>query len=40
MFYTTGPREKWDVTDEQLNYFLKDWLKKKGHGFIGGALGG
>ncbi len=35
MFYTTGPREKWDVTDEQLNYFLKDWLKKKGHGFIG-----
>ena len=35
MFYTTGPRKKWEVTDEQFDYFLNDWLKQKGHGFIG-----
>ena len=35
MFYTTGPRAKWNVTDEQFDYFLNDWLKQKGHGFIG-----
>lgn len=35
MFYTTGPRNKWPVSDELLDYFLGDWLKQKGHGFIG-----
>lgn len=35
MFFTTGPRAKWDVSDENLEYFLNDWLKQKGHGFIG-----
>ncbi|MCE9605202.1 MAG: ThuA domain-containing protein [Planctomycetia bacterium] len=35
MFYTTGPRDKWKVSDENLEYFLNDWLKQKGHGFIG-----
>src|SRR3569833_270807 len=35
MFYTTGPRAKWDVSDAELEYFLNDWLKQPGHGFIG-----
>jgi type 1 glutamine amidotransferase len=35
MFYTTGPRAKWPVTDEAFDYFLGTWLKQKGHGFIG-----
>ena len=35
MFYTTGPRSKWPVSDEAFDYFLNDWLKQKGHGFIG-----
>ncbi|HEX4128723.1 MAG TPA: ThuA domain-containing protein [Pirellulales bacterium] len=35
MFYTTGPRAKWPVSDEAFDYFLQDWLKQKGHGFIG-----
>jgi len=35
MFYTTGPRAKWPVTDEAFDYFLNDWLKQPGHGFIG-----
>ncbi|HEY2882596.1 MAG TPA: ThuA domain-containing protein, partial [Pirellulales bacterium] len=38
MFYTTGDRDKWkeqNVGDETLEYFLNDWLKQKGHGFIG-----
>ena len=35
MFYTTGPRAKWPVTDEAFDYFLNDWLKQLGHGFIG-----
>jgi len=35
MFFTTGPRAKWDVSDENLEYFLGTWLKQKGHGFIG-----
>ena len=32
MFYTTG---KLPITQENLDYFFNDWLKKKGHGFIG-----
>lgn len=35
MFYTTGPRAKWPVADADFDYFLNDWLKQKGHGFIG-----
>jgi type 1 glutamine amidotransferase len=35
MFYTTGPRSKWPVSDEAFDYFFNDWLKQKGHGFIG-----
>ncbi len=35
MFYTTGPRDKWPVKDALLEYFLNDWLKQKGHGFVG-----
>ena len=32
MFYTTG---KLPIAQENLDYFFNDWLKKKGHGFIG-----
>ena len=32
MFYTTG---KLPITQENLDYFFNDWLKQKGHGFIG-----
>jgi type 1 glutamine amidotransferase len=32
MFYTTG---KLPISEDNLDYFLNDWLKKKGHGFIG-----
>jgi len=32
MFYTTG---KLPITDDNLKYFLSDWLEEKGHGFIG-----
>ncbi len=35
MFYTTGPRSKWPVDDATFDYFFNDWLKQKGHGFIG-----
>jgi type 1 glutamine amidotransferase len=35
MFYTTGPRSRWPVTDEQLEYFINDWITQKNHGFIG-----
>ena len=28
-------RAKWPVTDEAFDYFLNDWLKQPGHGFIG-----
>jgi type 1 glutamine amidotransferase len=35
MFYTTGLRKKWPVDDETLDYLFKDWVKQKGHGFIG-----
>lgn len=35
MFYTTGPRAKFPVKDEDMDYFFNTWLKKKGHGFIG-----
>ncbi|MCC7085732.1 MAG: ThuA domain-containing protein [Pirellulales bacterium] len=35
MFYTTGPRDKWPLDDATLEYFLGDWVKQKGHGFIG-----
>jgi hypothetical protein len=35
MFYTTGPREKWDVSDDNLNYLCTEWVKQRGHGFIG-----
>lgn len=31
-FYTTG---KLPIKEEDLNYFFNDWLKQKGHGFIG-----
>jgi hypothetical protein len=31
-FYTTG---KLPIKDEDLDYFFNDWLKQKGHGFIG-----
>ena len=32
MFYTTG---KLPIAQENQDYFFNDWLKKKGHGFIG-----
>ena len=32
MFYTTG---KLPIAEENLDYFFNDWLKQKGHGFIG-----
>ncbi len=32
MFYTTG---KLPIAEKDLDYFFNDWLKKKGHGFIG-----
>lgn len=32
LFYTTG---KLPIAQEDLDYFLNDWLKQKGHGFIG-----
>ena len=32
MFYTTGDLP---IAQEDLKYFLNDWLKQKGHGFIG-----
>src|SRR4051794_38056395 len=35
MFYTTGGRKSWPISDETFDYFFNDWLKKKGHGFIG-----
>jgi hypothetical protein len=35
MFYTTGGRKQLPIAEEALQYFLNDWLKKKGHGFIG-----
>ncbi len=35
MFYTTGHRGKWPVDDATLDYLCKDWVKQKGHGFIG-----
>jgi uncharacterized protein len=31
-FYTTG---KLPIAEDDLNYFVNDWLKQKGHGFIG-----
>ena len=31
-FYTTG---NLPITEENLNYFFKEWLPTKGHGFIG-----
>ena len=38
MFYTTTDSSKSDVLPiptEVLDYFLNDWLKQKGHGFVG-----
>jgi uncharacterized protein len=35
MFYTTGHRPKWPMDDESLKYVFSDWVKQKGHGFIG-----
>lgn len=35
MFYTTGDKKQFPITDENLDYLLNDWLKQKGHGFIG-----
>jgi type 1 glutamine amidotransferase len=35
MFYTTGDKDRFPITQENLNYLLDDWLKQKGHGFIG-----
>ncbi|MEZ6087168.1 MAG: ThuA domain-containing protein [Pirellulaceae bacterium] len=32
LFYTTG---NLPIAKEDLEYFLNDWLKQKGHGFIG-----
>jgi type 1 glutamine amidotransferase len=32
MFYTTG---KLPIKEADLDYFFNDWLKQKGHGFIG-----
>lgn len=32
MFYTTG---KLPIADADMDYFLNDWLKQKGHGFLG-----
>ena len=32
LFYTTG---KLPIAEEDLDYFFNDWLKQKGHGFIG-----
>lgn len=32
MFYTTG---KLPIADEHLDYLLTDWIRQKGHGFIG-----
>jgi uncharacterized protein len=32
MFYTTG---NLPIKQEDLEYFLNDWLKQKGHGFVG-----
>ena len=32
MFYTTG---KLPIAQENLDYFFNEWLKQKGHGFIG-----
>ncbi len=31
-FYTTG---KLPIKEEDLDYFFNDWLKQKGHGFVG-----
>ena len=31
-FYTTG---KLPIKDEDMKYFLDEWLKQKGHGFMG-----
>src|SRR4051794_25494197 len=35
MFYTTGDRKRWSLDDATLEYVFKDWVKQKGHGFIG-----
>ncbi len=35
MFYTTGGRKQLPIAEEALQYLLNDWLKQKGHGFIG-----
>ena len=35
MFYTTGHRPKWPMDDAALEYVFSDWVKQKGHGFIG-----
>jgi type 1 glutamine amidotransferase len=35
MFYTTGDKRQFPITQENLDYLLNDWLKQKGHGFIG-----
>lgn len=32
MFYTTGDLP---IAQEDLDYFFNDWLKRKGHGFVG-----
>ncbi|QDV68999.1 Trehalose utilization [Rosistilla carotiformis] len=32
LFYTTGDLP---IAEEDLDYFFNDWLKQKGHGFIG-----
>ena len=34
-FYTTGGRGQWKISDETFDYFFKEWLPKKGHGFVG-----
>ena len=35
MFYTTGDRAQWPLDEATFDYFLNDWVKQKGHGFVG-----
>jgi type 1 glutamine amidotransferase len=35
MFYTTGPKKNLPIPDDVLDYFFQDWLRQKGHGFMG-----
>jgi uncharacterized protein len=35
MFYTTGRRKQLPIAEDAMQYFLGEWLRQKGHGFIG-----